>query len=232
MNKRTLKSVYQKRCKNAFTLAEVLICLTIIGIVASLTIPVVRNYGSEKQYYAGYKKALTIGTDALEYAIASGKYTPVSKKDDDSNTASVTNNFKEFSNYFSKTKECFDGNNTGCWNANGEKLSSTQPTSAELAFVDSSGFAWALYSNKQNIILVDINNSKSPNQYGKDRWYFVPVSSNGVREGADSTGARAVTLAPYYPLNDSVTNLADITEANENWCQHPPCNLKSGLGQN
>lgn len=49
----------------AFTLAEVLITLGIIGIVAEMTIPVLVQNVNEAQYYAGAKKAYSTLSQAL-----------------------------------------------------------------------------------------------------------------------------------------------------------------------
>ena len=43
--------------KRAFTLAEVLIALTIIGIIAAITVPVLNQSAQEKELNAGLKKA-------------------------------------------------------------------------------------------------------------------------------------------------------------------------------
>ena len=44
--------------KNAFTLAEVLITLGIIGVVAAMTMPTLLNSTQGAQYRTAYKKAL------------------------------------------------------------------------------------------------------------------------------------------------------------------------------
>ena len=51
--------------KKGFTLAEVLITLTIIGIVAALTIPTLINNINEAQYNAGIKNTYTTLSNAL-----------------------------------------------------------------------------------------------------------------------------------------------------------------------
>ena len=215
--------------KFAFTLAEVLISLTIIGVIAAMTLPTVRQYGMEKQYYSAYKKAYTIGVDAIEYAIARGDYKPRTAKHDADGTTSAIDNFKAFSKYFGITKKCFSANNSSCWEHNGEQLQKGgQPGSDELAFVDSAGFVWSLYFNKENIILVDTNGKKGPNRYGKDRWYFVPADKNGIREG--NGAGKTATLTPFYPYNEAGGfAISDITNKDTNWCNYPPCKIKTGL---
>ncbi len=214
----------------AFTLAELLMSLTIIGVIAALTLPVVFTTSNNKKYYAGYRKALAIGNDAIQVQIASGKYKQMGGR---FNSTAGPENFKEFSNYFLKRKECFSGNNSQCWNPDGEKLySNSQPDSSALAFVDQSGMAWSLYNNSENIMLVDINGDKKPNEYGKDRWYFVPVNKDGLREGCYGTG-KAVGLSVYNSMNDGASaSISDINSYSGAWCQHPPCKLKSALIEN
>lgn len=51
--------------KKAFTLAEVLITLGIIGIVAAMTIPTLQNNNQKTQYVTGLKKAYTMFNQAL-----------------------------------------------------------------------------------------------------------------------------------------------------------------------
>ncbi|MCD8024241.1 MAG: type II secretion system GspH family protein [Candidatus Gastranaerophilales bacterium] len=52
--------------KAAFTLAEVLITLAIIGVVAAMTIPAVLNHTKETQLKSGLKKAQSVLSSALE----------------------------------------------------------------------------------------------------------------------------------------------------------------------
>ncbi len=51
--------------KKAFTLAEVLITLGIIGIVAAMIIPTLQNNSAKTQYITGVKKAYTVFNQAL-----------------------------------------------------------------------------------------------------------------------------------------------------------------------
>lgn len=59
--------------KKGFTLAEVLITLVIIGVVASMTIPTLMNSTQGTEYKTGFKKAMSTLNQAfsLNYAITS-----------------------------------------------------------------------------------------------------------------------------------------------------------------
>lgn len=54
--------------KNAFTLAEVLITLAIIGVVAAMTIPSVIVRTNQQEYKTGAKKALSALSSAIQLA--------------------------------------------------------------------------------------------------------------------------------------------------------------------
>ena len=67
--------------KKAFTLAEVLITLMIIGIVAALTIPsVISNY-QQQEFKTGLKKAVSVLNEAIQTNIALDGETPYETDD-------------------------------------------------------------------------------------------------------------------------------------------------------
>ena len=67
--------------KKAFTLAEVLITLAIIGIVAALTIPsVISNY-QQQEFKTGLKKAVSVLNEAIQTNIAQEGETPYENSD-------------------------------------------------------------------------------------------------------------------------------------------------------
>ncbi len=67
--------------KKAFTMAEVLITLTIIGIVAALTIPAVSINTRQQEYKTGLKKAITTINQVIETNIAFDRETPLDTGD-------------------------------------------------------------------------------------------------------------------------------------------------------
>ena len=60
--------------KKAFTLAEVLITLGIIGVVAAMTMPTLMNATQGAQYRTAYKKALSVLSQAVVLNIALDDY--------------------------------------------------------------------------------------------------------------------------------------------------------------
>lgn len=60
--------------KNGFTLAEVLITLAIIGVVATMTLPALLTNTGEQQYKTGLKKAINTLTEAAQMNLAIDGY--------------------------------------------------------------------------------------------------------------------------------------------------------------
>lgn len=221
MNRRTFK-----KKTSGFTLAEILVTLMIIGVIAGVTIPSLLQSTRQKEYYTGYKKAFSVASQAFERQVADYNYKTIIARQDTNNQE----NFVEFSKYFSVSKQCFNNNNKECWDEKGEKLyANSQPTNDSYAFVDTSGMAWSLYSNGENILLVDMNGLKGPNEYGKDRWYLIPINEKGDREGGNGPNGKAVNMAPFNPNSENGGVVNDITTFNAGWCQHPPCKIKTAL---
>lgn len=62
------------RVRDGFTLAEVLITLGIIGVVAAMTMPTLMNSTQGAQYKAAYKKALSALSQAVTLNVALDEY--------------------------------------------------------------------------------------------------------------------------------------------------------------
>jgi len=100
----------------AFTLAEVLITLTIIGVVAAMTIPTLMKNVQNQQYVTSLKKAYTTTNQALQQMAldygCSGdlKCTGLFASTGTSHLTLGTALVK----YFKVTKDCTNQNNQGC----------------------------------------------------------------------------------------------------------------------
>ena len=66
----------------AFTLAEVLITLTVIGVVAALTIPSVIVKTNQQEYRTGFKKAVTVLNQAITMNMAKDDESPKDMEND------------------------------------------------------------------------------------------------------------------------------------------------------
>jgi type II secretory pathway pseudopilin PulG len=167
--------------KVAFTLAEVLITLGIIGVVAAMTLPTVITNIQNAQFKSAYKKAYSSASQALTYMRANDDFLPIVATLGNSahHSDNFGENFKILSKYFKATKTCFDSNADKCWECDGEAgyYQSSAPnwkgcTKSSYAFVDYSGMSWYMYKNDESSILVDVNGFKAPNQLGRDRFVF------------------------------------------------------------
>lgn len=197
---RKMKNV--DRSKKAFTLAEVLITLGIIGIVAAITVPLLNNKIQDAQYKTAYRKSYAVISQALSTARANNNL--VSFTGPASALVGIDAHFDALKQYFGVINDCPTlASTSACW-ASGEPYrgETTSPS-----FVDKAGMAWRINRTdgnlNANILLVDTNGNKEPNEYGKDRFpYALANHQSGVSGVPDS-----VTVG-----NDILLNTADSTE--------------------
>ena len=200
----------EKSRKAAFTMAEVLITLGIIGIVAAMTLPSLIGKYQEKQWKVAYKKAYSSMSQAFMRMQANDEFQDMSNlviTNPDiglEGTAAVGENFKIMSKYFNTLKTCFDNNADRCWECvegesglnNGTyegvvKYSGCRKSS--YAFVDYSGMSWYLYSNTEYPVLVDVNGFNRPNKLGRDRF----VMKFAINNSDSSYMQEANTIQPW-----------------------------------
>jgi len=177
------------KAKNAFTLAEVLITLVIIGIVAALTIPTAINKYREQTLKSQFKKAYsnfyqavrkTEADDFFGYArcyyekrSGGGSYL-VSSECDTFLPAFIKHlSVQKSCNGQALSKGCipvYQSYNTsdGCLG-----FSENFVKNSNWTYVLSDGQTISIYANYTPIFLVDINGYKGPNAYGKDIFAFI-----------------------------------------------------------
>lgn len=196
--------------KHAFTLAEVLITLGIIGVVVSLTIPTILGKIQDEEYKTSYKKAYSAISQALQRASHDELTVPLTGE---YGRYGAEENFAAMKNYFIITKECSQAQN-GCWDIAGEHFRGDSYTVP--AFIDNSGMAWKLRKLDSMIgfpvVLVDTNGLKKPNKYGQDRFPFL---FNQLAMGSGPLGM-PTRIVPYY---DFVAN--DVDGSCPSAAEHP-----------
>jgi prepilin-type N-terminal cleavage/methylation domain-containing protein len=202
MNKRFFKY-------KAFTLAEVLITLLIIGVVASLVIPALINDIQDSHYKTAYKKAFAVATQAWNSALSNNEL--IDAIAGSSTTAKA--NFNTFKNYFKVMNDCPTGSDvSNCW-ADGE-IFGGWPLTSYPGFIDVSGMAWTIgQGGTWNYIMVDTNGFNKPNKYGRDRFIFLCKTSDGSGTGLP------IKLGVYI----------DYPNVNAVWCQSGGCYYESWL---
>ncbi|MBE7707007.1 MAG: type II secretion system protein [Cyanobacteria bacterium SIG30] len=176
------------RSLKAFTLAEVLITLAIIGVVAALTIPsVVTNYQNQERA-AALKKSVNLLLNTMNHAsIEHGSMNTWDVKNDGGEDFAE----KYLTPYLKVAKRCKDSA-SGCLHSiqtlNGNTTIDIASTYYIIYFADgtllgvqprtSSGW-------KAANILIDINGDKKPNRLGIDAFAFgyVMHDPNGISSG-------------------------------------------------
>ena len=201
-NLRSIGRSDQLSRKAAFTMAEVLITLGIIGIVAAMTLPSLIGKYQEKQWKVAYKKSYSSISQAFLRMQEDGDFiaiTPESVVDGVRHTSAIGENFKTMSKYFNTVKTCFDKNQDECWVCeDGQAGRGAGPewlgcNKNAYAFIDYSGIAWALYNNNEFPILVDVNGEKRPNKLGRDRFVLLFGSNNSD----EIYSANVNTISPW-----------------------------------
>lgn len=167
----------------AFTLAEVLIVLLIIGIVASLTIPAVIQNTKNAEFKTAFIKSLAEVSQLADRIRMDNGGTLVGVfKDDDRANAMIT-----LKPYFAQMKYCPPGDYS-CWAAdNGEANALILKNGALVAIP---GPAW-VNSNCTNKVedsacmglAVDVNGNKGPNEAGKDVFFIKLLANRTVPVG-------------------------------------------------
>lgn len=170
----------------AFTLAEILITLAIIGVVAAITVPSLMNKINDQQYKIAYKKAFSVASQAWQHGVADNAFVARESQYDGTNNYA---NWEIFKSYFKVEKDCNNVHNYKCWDWTGEKSNGNPQYSDVGAFIDSSGMAWSMRTNissttiTSSYFIVDTNGFKKPNQYGKDRWVFIMANKDDGFDG-------------------------------------------------
>lgn len=211
--------------KKAFTLAEVLIVVGIIGIVAQMTIPTLMQNVSNAQFIAGLKKAasslsqvsLLLQNDSGDLESAFG--TNVSWTQDQANSAMMN----AVASKLRVQKICDSGTGAGvCWDAAYYNLlKNPAPTatwtdgSTSIILNDGSLMAFQYVGNCTlntsatgplaglycGVITVDVNGFKLPNTVGRDIFMFA-VGKNGIYPGGAYNSFNA-----YCDPNDTTHNI-------------------------
>lgn len=166
----------------AFTIAEILITLAIIGVVAAITIPVLLKNIQDIQFKTSYRKAYSAISQALLKAQNNGTLASFSGTN---GGIGMQANFLAVQAEFKVSKICDSSHLSDCWDTSTNSESFHNEQSTALSFIDNSGMTWRARTIDADwaspVILVDTNGSKKPNKYGQDRFpFFFSNTSYGV----------------------------------------------------
>ena len=172
--------------KNAFTLAEVLLTLAIIGVIAALTIPAVVTKVTKDQYVVGLKKAYNT-LKAVERE-ARQEHGPMENWSWSGSSGAPTADFeKYFLPHLDVIKNCGATEEKGCFAEGIIRLKGSwygnYNSHHYYRIVTSDGMSWAYEktgwtTQTVGIFYVDVNGLKGPNRLGRDIFEFWVYSSN------------------------------------------------------
>ena len=185
------------RVKTAFTLAEVLVTLMIIGVIAAMTIPGLRKNADMQEYVAGCKKAHTTISNAMRAAeMEHGDFKRWGFKDGDD--ASIQKAFDYIAKeQMSLLRQC-GIDKDGCWkqtrNLGSGNFAYTSKTYGlginTISFTTADGMNWnidGLSGTDHGVdtgatigFFVDINGDKKPNMLGYDVFTFIYDPERGI----------------------------------------------------
>ena len=212
--------------KNAFTLAEVLITLGIIGVVAAMTLPTLVQNNQNKELQTGVKKAYSVLGQALNmYQAEYGER--ITSQNTDVHTLKPA-----LKKYLKVVKDCglgFDDAEKACIKNFGdaEKDSTTYKNftgsnSINLTYFDDGQLilpdgSFILIENQiigKIYLIVDVNGYlKRPNRLGKDLFMF-QIDSKGVLRPMGTEGT------DYYDKNDKYCSSTSNDKMNGAGCTY------------
>ena len=164
----------------AFTLAETLIVMSIIGVVAALTIPNLNQATGEKEKVARVKKLYSNLEDAIGRTEAI--YGALSEWDSSNLTGAVLEG--RMVDFIKHSKECAANTPSGCFSSNSVNPFASGGTSVDIAsnggyFVTADGSSVGVVGSGDLVVYIDIDGpSKGTNKLGEDIFQFYLNSGN------------------------------------------------------
>jgi len=173
----------------AFTLAEVLITLGIIGVVAALTMPALIQHFEKKSTLTKLKKAISVLNQA--YSVSFYDY---GEPDDSFNQGGNAYFEKYWAPYLKVSKYCNTSKACG-YNSNYPwSYPNGQNTGVAVIYYDygrtvysPEGFVYMIRVKAiggtpvpSRLVVVDINGEQGPNVYGKDVFFLERDTKNGI----------------------------------------------------
>lgn len=203
----------KKVTQNAFTLAEVLITIGIIGVVASLSVPTIMGNYQKKTYVTSLHKVYNEISQAIEQVMTDKNAETIDEAG--LTTQAALNEWVQ--TYFRVSHNC-QGDSTKCMAPNNQykklkKSSSNYMTTrtGHNYFGLSSGAVirplLGKEGNKRFNLLVDTNGKNAPNTLGRDV-FFIGVYNNG---GIDDYAA-----GKNAPLSNTDRNSLFTSQCNAN----------------
>lgn len=191
----SLKKITKNKYIKGFTLAEILITITIIGIISGLTIPSLIHSVQDQQLKIAYKKAFSVASQSYIAAI-NDRGSGFGTYHCTGGTGDPIEKWNGLKSNLSVVKECDAGTSLGnCWAGTSPDTSMSAGCGGFMianqnlskSFVTNDGATYVLYPWCE-VVAVDVNGLKPPNMWGVDVFIFV-LDDNKITPGmCETTG--------------------------------------------
>lgn len=210
--------------KGAFTLAEVLITLGIIGVVVATTLPALNQHHKKQEYSARIKKFYTSVEQAIKFSELDngdienwGRNSSSNLTDDkgnidyEKNGSTMTEFFMTYlAPYFRYTK-ITDGKNTV--DVDGHKSGSNP----KVYLADGSTFE--LWNGGCADLKFDVNGDNKPNEPGRDIFTFgICIDKNNRKLYCGDENQEFCALVPNHPGTENRTSLRNACIQAPTYC--------------
>ena len=201
------------RIKNAFSFAEVLVTLMIIGVIAAMTIPALRKDSMNKTITTNLKKIYSEMNQATSLALTNNNTNRMYRTGLlDSDEIYETEFIKK---YFNVSVECPAGNAKSCF---GVKTKENLLNDSNKSYLLANGIAvqfhynseMKTYKDLQLNIAVDVNGPKSPNKGGADQFMMYMNGLGNVHVGSSNGNDNRIST---FDENCSGDNTSDYNMA-------------------
>jgi type II secretory pathway pseudopilin PulG len=241
---RIKSKVFNLDKKKAFTLAEILVTLGLIGAISALTIPTLAyNYRSkvlEEQFRSTYSDVRQIGAlinyekgDVGEYAtklsFANWQKDFVSRLNGGNNLLGSESPSALQTKYTQTLKD--GGGSPGLWafNLSGSSLRKVNNICDNGSiWLDGKGRLWT-FNSEMRIVCVDVNGTANPNRINIDTFAFIPMTAkmvatyvyNDPEHPMDYSGSMVLCDLDRLTLQ-GLSNTYPQTDANGNYKKNNP----------
>ncbi len=211
-----------KSFRGGFTLAEVLITLGIIGVVAAMTMPTLLNSTNGAQYRTAYKKALSVLSQAVVLNVALDDF---DLSQTTANASGATNDASVYALFMNRMNvvKTADSNSSEDWTASNDntvKFGKSATTNYTLFFNDGITFTFpndvaactaGNATTPGNICegVIDVNGAKNPN-----RLVTCDGTTNSWNSAVDAcTVTNPTDMYPVKFYDQSILPSTDAAEA-------------------
>ncbi len=192
------------KIKNAFTMVEILIAISVIGIVAVLSIPILTRVVTELEAKVAFRRTFSDLSNVVQTIKKDNNQTLVNA------FTSTTDMKNKFAEYLKVTKNCNNSSTNGCWTYTWKQMDGTElsaPTSPGIILVNGAVFvfedyfssecdstganvgATTTFTNVCSDVMIDVNGPKKPNIIGKDIFYAWVLSNTSKPWGSTQDDA-------------------------------------------